>query len=499
MRSNKVAIATIIHVSDRLLSRVLDFVGALIVARILAPEAFGIVMLGVSALTMARGLTEFPVGNALIQKDIVDESDYATAFTLANLRGLLISLGLCSVAWLIAKVYNEPIVMPIIYCLAIAPLATGFASPMMAAHLRNINFVPLAIASLAGKLAGFIATVSIILLTGSFWALVIGLILSPLVTTIVTYFLAPSPISFSLKHWKEFFAFSSWMSLAGSVLIIYSDGTKFIIGLFVNTAALGIYTVGYSLSQTVIWSLAGSTIQTFFVGFAQIKNDRERLKKSYLQAQSILVTIFMPIAFGLMLIAGPLIDILLGSEWAEAALVVAWLAPGMAYLVGSSPAQAISMALNETRAMFFRNILVVIISLPLLIVSTYYFGLLGAVVARLIGSIINTFAGFMLVNSLIGLSVFKQVIAGWRSLIASITMFLIATFLLRDVFSLFSDSLLQQIVVLAVYIVVNAIIFIVVLSLLWVLSGRPKEAEMMIVKLASQQLGKFKSKIMTKI
>ena len=66
--AKNVAFATAIHVSDRLLSRILEFAGALIVARVLAPEAFGVVMIGVSALSMARGLTEFPVANDIIQK-----------------------------------------------------------------------------------------------------------------------------------------------------------------------------------------------------------------------------------------------------------------------------------------------------------------------------------------------------------------------------------------------------------------------------------------------
>lgn len=488
MNTNKVALATVIHVCDRLLSRILDFAGALIVARILAPEAFGVVMIGVSALTMARGLTEFPVANALIQKKQVDESDYATVFALTNARGLLLALALAAVAGLLASIYDEPAVIPILYCLAIAPLAEGFGSPMMARHLRNMNFVPLAIASLAGRLAGFIATVAIILTTGSMWALVIGIIVTPIVTTCLTYIVAPSKISFSLAHGKEYFAFSSWMSLAGGVLIAYSDGAKFIVGIFVSTAALGIYVVGYGLARTAIFALAGPTIQTFFVGFSMINNEPERLRSSYLKAQSVLVTMFMPVGIGLVVISEPLIELLLGPEWSDAAFVIAWLAPGMAYFVGAAPAQAMAMAVNETRSMFYRNLTVVALSLPLLIYGAAYHGLLGIVIARLIGSIINTFAGFVLIQQLIGLPFKKQAIAGWRSMVASALMLMFHTLLIAPLVDTAGQSIIAQCTILLGIIAVNGTVFLASIVGLWVLCGKPAGPETALIDMVMQRV-----------
>ncbi len=494
MNTNKVALATVIHVCDRLLSRILDFAGALIVARILAPEAFGVVMIGVSALTMARGLTEFPVANALIQKKKVDESDYATVFALTNARGLLLALVMAGVAGLLANIFDEPAVIAIMYCLAIAPLAEGFGSPMMAKHLRNMNFVPLAIASLAGRLAGFIATVVIILSTGSMWALIIGIVTTPIVTTILTYILAPSKISFSLAHGKEYFAFSSWMSLAGGVLIAYADGAKFIVGIFVSTAALGIYTVGYSLARTAIFALAGPTVQTFFVGFSTINDDPARLRSSYLKAQSVLVTLFMPVGIGLVVISEPLIELLLGPEWSDAAFVIAWLAPGMAYFVGAAPAQAMAMAVNETRSMFYRNLAVVLISLPLLIYGAAYHGLLGIVIARLIGSVVNTFAGFALIQKLIGLSFTKQMIAGWRSMFASALMLIFHTSLIAPLIETSGQPVLVQSSVLLGMIAVNGVVFVTAISTLWVLCGRPVGPETALVDMVMQRVRAFRDR-----
>ena len=494
MNTNKVALATVIHVCDRLLSRILDFAGALIVARILAPEVFGVIMIGVSALTMARGLTEFPVANALIQKKRVDESDYATVFALTNAHGLFLALALAAVAGILANMFDEPAVVAIMYCLAIAPLAEGFGSPMMAKHLRNMNFVPLAIASLAGRLAGFIVTVAIILSTGSMWALIIGIVTTPIVTTALTYILAPSKISFSLAHGKEYFAFSSWMSLAGGVLIAYADGTKFIVGLFVSTAALGIYTVGYSLARTAIFALAGPTVQTFFVGFSTINDEPERLRSSYLKAQSVLVTMFMPVGIGLVVISEPLIELLLGPEWSDAAFVIAWLAPGMAYFVGAAPAQAMAMAVNETRSMFYRNLAVVVISLPLLIYGAAYHGLLGIVIARLIGSIINTFAGFALIQQLIGLSFTKQMIAGWRSMVASALMLIFHTLFIAPLIDTTGQSILAQSSILIGVIAINGVIFLTSISGLWVLCGRPTGPETALVGMVMQRLNALRGR-----
>ena len=486
--AKNVAFATAIHVSDRLLSRILEFAGALIVARVLAPEAFGVVMIGVSALSMARGLTEFPVANALIQKRQVDQSDYATVFALTNARGVLIALSLVAVAGILADIYDEPSVVPIIYFLAIAPLADGFKSPMMAKYLREMNFVPLAIASLSGRVVGFITTVTVILTTGSMWALVLGIIVTPLITLILTYILAPSKIDFSLAHGKEYFAFSSWMSLAGGILIAYADGAKFIVGIFVSTAALGIYSVGYSLARTAIFALAGPTIQTFFVGFSTINDDPGRLRSSYLRAQSVLVTLFMPVGIGLVVISEPLIALLLGTEWADAAFVIAWLAPGMAYFVSSAPAQAMAMAVNKTKSMFFRNLAVVIISLPLLLYGAAYHGLQGVVIARLIGSLINTFAGFLLVHQLIGLPFLKQVVAGWRSMIAAALMLIFHNAFISGHINPEGQTWFMQSVFLISVIAVNAVFYLAILVGLWFSTGRQAGPETTIFNLVMRRI-----------
>ena len=475
--ANKVAVATLIHVADRLLSRILDFAGALIVARVLAPDAFGVVMIGVAALTMARGLTEFPVANALIQKKRVDDSDYATVFALTNARGVLLAVALVAVAGTLADIYNEPSVVPILYCLAIAPLAEGLNSPMMARHLRDMNFVPLAIASLTGRLAGFIATVALVVATASMWALVLGMVVTPVVSMVLSYVLAPAKMSFSLKHGQEYFAFSSWMSLAGGVLIAYADGAKFIVGLFASTAALGIYAVGYSLARTAIFALAGPTVQTFFVGFSTISDQPERLRSSYLKAQAVLITLFMPVGFGLAVVAEPLVQLLLGPEWADTAFVVAWLAPGMAYFVGAAPAQAMAMAVNQTRSMFFRNLFVVALSLPLLLAGAALYGLQGVVVARLVGSVINTFAGFVLIRQIIGLPVGAQAVAGWRSMVASVLMAAFHFTVLAPSLGTAPDDALAQAGLLGVTVALNGAVFLGTLAALWALCGRPSGPE----------------------
>ena len=76
----------------RWLERLLDFLAIVVLARLLAPDDFGLVAIAASFVTIVDGLSAFDVDKALIRSRDDDRAIYDTAWTLSAMRGLLAAL-----------------------------------------------------------------------------------------------------------------------------------------------------------------------------------------------------------------------------------------------------------------------------------------------------------------------------------------------------------------------------------------------------------------------
>ena len=86
----------------------IQFVLTLVIARILSPDAYGLVaMLGIF-MALSQVLVDSGFANALIQKKDRTETDYSTAFYFNAAGSLLIYLCLFVCAPLIARFFAEP-------------------------------------------------------------------------------------------------------------------------------------------------------------------------------------------------------------------------------------------------------------------------------------------------------------------------------------------------------------------------------------------------------
>ncbi|MFT4253979.1 MAG: oligosaccharide flippase family protein, partial [Caulobacter sp.] len=220
MIGNSVLKSAGLMAASQILAKTLDFVALLILARLLLPEHFGLVALATSVLMIASAVTELPASDALVQRGEVTEADVASAFTLTVLRGVVVSLALLLLATPMAILLKDARLEAILRVLAIAPLIQGFASPAMVLSLRKVNYAPLAVSQLLGKIFAFVAIVVTAKLTGSYWALVVGQVANAVISVLVTHIAAPYRFRMSLKGVVEILSFTTWVTLARAMFML---------------------------------------------------------------------------------------------------------------------------------------------------------------------------------------------------------------------------------------------------------------------------------------
>lgn len=474
MIARKVVGNSALRIVLEIVTRLLDLVTLVILARLLTPEDFGLLALATAILMMARGLTQLPLMEALVQRRHVRRRDLDTAFTLGLARGLLVAAGMTALAYPIAAAYDDGRLAPVIMVLALAPAMTGVQSPMMAFQLRRVNYLPVSLAVAAGKLAGFIVAVLLALATQSYWALVVGLVVDPMVTVVLTYFMAPYRPRLGLASAREVLGFAGWVTVFRMVWTIGTQADRLFIAALIGKPQLGIYSVGRTLSTMATYAIANPVMQPLFAGFSRIKNEPDRLRAAYLRSQQVMMTLILPLGIGLALVAEPAVHVLLGPQWKEVVTVVIWVAPATAFQMLVVPTQPVTMALGRPRVLAEREMLSVLITVPMTVLGAWLWGIQGAAIGLALSGPPVIFIGLLIAQRLLGLPLGTQLRGCLRPLLGCLAM---AMAVLGARTLVLVPAALPPILELMALIVIGALAYVGFLAVLWLARGRPDGAE----------------------
>ena len=485
MFARKVAIGTLLLGGSQIIMRVLDVMLVAIVARFLMPEDFGLVALATSTLLVINSVTDLPVGNALIQRKELIRADVDTAFTLSFLRGLLIGLLILALGPVLAGIYDEPRLPPIMAVVALVPVLQSLASPMMLQFARDVNYRPLAVMQVSTKMVTFLVSVGTAIALQSYWALIAGQVAWPIVSTTATYYIAPYRPRLTLVSARGIIVFTGWITVSRIIFTLNQHSDRFFIGGLVGRASLGQYTVGSDIASMATYGLAAPMMSTLFSGFSRIQDDPDRLRSAYLRGQQIMVMLLLPLGVGLSILADPAVMLLLGPQWGPAAEVIRWLAPVVALQTTVAGAQSAAMALDRTRLLAIRELIALLLRLPATVLAAWLFGLTGAVIARALTGLAVIWLNITIASRLIGISPYAQIVNCARSLASAAVM----TLVLLALIFLLPGLEARPGLALACLIPAGALSYLVSHLALWRLAGKPDGAEQFVLKGLADSVG----------
>ncbi len=424
-------------------------------------------------------VADVPLSDALIQMKRPEARHYSTAFTLGIVRGAAIYVLLFGASFVLSWVYDDARLQPVLAVIALAPALRSIVSPRMAVYARRVSFAPEALTDIGSKLVSFGAAAAVAVSTESYWAIVIGQVVAPLIYVALSYVLAPIRPTLTLQCWRELVGFSGWMSLQRllNVLNFYID--RFIIAGRIGQAALGIYVVASDWAALATQTLQAPLSKVLFARLALDAHDPRQIKTTYLRAQAGAGAILLPVGIGMALIAPFLIPPVLGPAWEPAVVIIVVLSPLFAIQSLTAPAQAVAMACGATRALFWRDVLNFAVRVPLVIVGVILFGIFGVLAARVIAGLNITAMNLVLVKRLIQVPILAQLTSMWRSIVAAIFM---TGVVLACQYWLVRASSIGDLGIASVTVAVGVTAYVSAHYLAWILSGRPDGPEAMALR-----------------
>jgi PST family polysaccharide transporter len=482
MLGRKVALGAALLTALQLLMRFVDIISLVVMARLLTPADFGLVALAASVLAIVRATTELNVGDALVQRKEIDPRDVDTAFTLNAVRALIVAAVIAATAWPMASFYEDARLTEILLVLSLVPILGGFSSPAMVHFLHRLEYGPGARMQLVGRVAGFVVAIAMAYTTRSYWALIVSQLVTPLVSTAYSYLLAPYRPRLRLQGASSMLNFAGWTTASRFISTLNLQSDRFLIGHILGKAQLGQYTVGSDMASMVTYAFAGPIMQTMFGGFARLQGDPERMRAAYLKAQQMLVIVLLPFGFGLAATADRVVPLVLGPNWDLVVTVIYWLAPVVSLQVLYLPMLSLSMAMGQPRVLVVREAVNFGMRVPLTLGGAWYFGLLGAVIARSLGGLVIIAMTLMIARRFIQISVVRQITNIWRSLV-SVAVMVLGVELLKGAMPMAPGTAMQAGQV-ALLVATGVALYAGTHLTLWLAAKRPDGAEQFILSMA---------------
>jgi O-antigen/teichoic acid export membrane protein len=317
----------------RLGMRGLGLVSTLVLVRLIAPADFGIIALATGFMQTIDGMLSLGTEEAVIREAAPGPGFYDTAFSLNLLRGASVTLLVAACAFPAAGFFNDPRLGPVLLFVACLPILDGCANIGTVDFRRDFAFEREFGLMVLPKACGIIAAVSAALLTHSYVAMLCGMGVNRSLRVIMSYVVHPYRPRLSLRDWRGLAGYSAWTWLLSMAVLIRDRCDSLLIGRLMQSAAVGIYSVGAEIAALPATELIEPLGRAAFSGFAAGRREQVNLASTYLRLIGFTALLVMPVGLGLSLVATPLVTLAFGPTWLDAVPVLRVLAIASTVLV----------------------------------------------------------------------------------------------------------------------------------------------------------------------
>lgn len=296
-----------------------------VLARLLTPEAFGVVATITMIVSFAEIFTDAGFQKYLIQHDFCDEEELNQNTNVAFWTNLIVSLFL----WGLIVVFSEQLAdlvgnhgLGIVVSVSAASLPLlAFSSIQMARFKRNFDFKSLFFVRLGSMFIPIVVTIPIAYVYHSYWALIIGTLAGNLFNAVVlTWKSSWKPrIYYSWRQFKEMFSYSWWILLESVSTWLNSYMDTFIVSLFLTTYYVGLYKTSMVTVNQITSIIVSATSMPLFVALSRLKNNKPELCATYNNYMSAIAMFVLPLSAGMWFFRDFITSVLLGDQWGEAA------------------------------------------------------------------------------------------------------------------------------------------------------------------------------------
>jgi PST family polysaccharide transporter len=301
----------------------LQSISTVVLARLLTPTDFGLVAMVTAVTAIAAGFADLGLTEATIQRKEISHSQVSTLFWINVAIGLLLTLLTAAMAPVLAAFYREPRLIGITLVASLSFLIGGLRGQHNALLKRQMRFSSIALRDVTSYVVGVVVAVTMAWFGAGYWSIV---------ALPLTLNLTQMVLSWFMVKWKPGLPHSdpevrSMIGFGGNIAVSYvifnwiSNADNILIGWYWGAGPLGLYSRAYNLLILAVNQITAPAVSVAIPAFSRIQGDRKLFARYYLRIINLIVWISASLFGFLFVAAEPVIVLVLGEKWRQAAPV----------------------------------------------------------------------------------------------------------------------------------------------------------------------------------
>lgn len=303
--------------AERICAQGVSFFVSLILARMLAPNDYGVIAMILVFINLANVFVSNGFSASLIQKKDADDLDFSTLFYCSVIISIIMYVILFVSAPFIGVFYKERSLVPLLRVLGIKLIINSANSIQHAYISRRMQFKKFFISTSFGTFISAIIGVIMAYKGYGAWALVAQYLVNSLVDTFILFITIEwkPKLMFSLNRAKYLLSFGWKVTVADFVATAYNEMRSLVIGKFYATSDLAYYNKAEQFPKLFVNNIMTTVSSVLFPALANIADSKEKVRQMTRAAIRMTCFIVFPLMVAMIIIAEPLVSLLLTDKW----------------------------------------------------------------------------------------------------------------------------------------------------------------------------------------
>lgn len=417
------------------LGKALVFASTILLARLLVPEDFGLVALGMLVIAFLESLSDLGVGHALIYRAEDPDRTGSVAFEINLLVGLVLTTLMLVSAPLAGDFFDEPRLVPVLRVLAVGFLLSALRNVHESRLKKELAFRRRFVPEIARTAAKGLISVLMAWFGFGVWSLVWGQIAGGLTSTLLYW---------SAARWRPRLVLDRAIARAllgyGGQIVFVKIMAAFlknvdylIIGRRLNAMELGFYVLAFRIPELLIVSLCTVASQALFPAYAKLQNDPAALRRGFLTTLRYMALITVPMGVGTAIVAPDFVNLFYTSRWVPSIPVMQMLALYSMFQALSFNVGDVYKAIGKPSILSSLGAVRLLVTVPVLWIAAEH-GILGVAIGQAVTAVGFTVLGLGIACRLLSTR-WRDVASALRPAFVGAAMMVIGTLALERVLS----------------------------------------------------------------
>lgn len=377
--NSKIKSATLWSSVTEVMSKLISPIVNMILARLLVPEQFGIIATINMVISFAEVFTDAGFQKYIVQHEFESEEDLEKSTNVAFWTNLMFSALACGIIFVfrhnIAQMVGNAELGNAISLGSIAILIAAFSSIQFARYKRDFDFKTLFFVRIGTSIIPLIITVPLAIILRDYRALLIGTLSTQIFSAVVLTWKSKWKPKFfyDVGLLKKMFSFTFWTLIESISIWFTSYIDVFVVGNILSSNYLGIYKTAITTVNSYMSIVAAAITPVLFSALSRCQNKEDEFKKTYFYFQKMAAMLIVPMGVGIWVFRDFVTDILLGSQWKEASMLVGlWGITSSFAIVFSTFSSEAFRSKGQPKVSMLLQCIHLIFLIPTLLISSHY-------------------------------------------------------------------------------------------------------------------------------